>query len=81
MGLEISDEILQSAHLSADELRREIALLLFQQDRLTLGQASALAGMSQFDFQQLLADRQIPLHYGVADFDEDLKTIEALGNP
>jgi predicted HTH domain antitoxin len=78
MSLEIPDEILQAAHVSAEELRREIALLLHQQDRLTLGQASALAHMSQREFQSLLADRQIPLHYDVEEFEADLKTLDQL---
>jgi hypothetical protein len=42
------------------ELKRELALTLFEQERLTLGRASSLAGMSQREFQRLLADRRIP---------------------
>ena len=38
------DKLLCAANISASDLRREIAILLFQQDRLTLGQASELAG-------------------------------------
>lgn len=44
------------------KIRGCIALLLFPQDKLTLGQASALAQMSQLEFQRLLANRQIPVH-------------------
>lgn len=75
MSLVISDEILQSARMSAAELSQEVAVLLFQKDKLTLGQASRLAGMSQMQFQHLLASRQIPFHYDVAEFEEDLKTL------
>lgn len=32
----ISDEILKSAHVTEDEVRSEVALSLFAQDRLTL---------------------------------------------
>ena len=80
MGLQISDEELGAAHISAEELRREIAILLFQQERFTLGQASAFAGMTQLDFQRLLANRRIPMHYDVADFEADLKTLQAQGD-
>jgi predicted HTH domain antitoxin len=80
MGLQITDDELQAARLSAEELRREIAVFLFQQDRFTLGQASTFAGMSQLDFQRLLASRQIPIHYDIADFDEDLRTLRAQGD-
>ncbi len=75
----IPDEILQATKMSVDELKQEIAILLFQKEKLTLGQASRLAGMSQIQFQHLLASRQIPIHYDVAEFDEDLKTLQELG--
>jgi len=60
-------------------LKRELALTLFQQERLTLGRASSLAGMSQREFQRLLADRHIPMHYGVEDFKQDLETLRQMG--
>ena len=75
MPVTISDEVLTAAHISEPELRRELALTLFQQDRLTLAQASRLAEMSQLAFQALLAERQIPVHYGVGEFREDLRTL------
>jgi predicted HTH domain antitoxin len=71
----ISDEVLTAAHISEPELKRELALTLFQQQRLTLSQASRLAEMGQLAFQALLADRKIPIHYGVDEFREDLRTL------
>ena len=79
MGLVIPDEILQTTRLSADELRREIAVLLFQQDKLTLGQAAEFVGMPQFQFLHLLGSRRIPVHYDVAELEEDLETLRRLG--
>lgn len=78
MDLTIPAEIVEATHMSASELKQEIALLLFQKDRLTLGQASELAGMSRYQFQHLLAVRRIPVHYDVADFKDDLKTLEEI---
>jgi predicted HTH domain antitoxin len=75
MPLTVSDELLQTAHLSEAELLREIAVTLFQQDRLTLGQAAAFAGLAQLDLQRILASRQIPLHYGLEDLEHDLATV------
>lgn len=75
MSLIIPDEILQATSMSDAELRQEIAILLFQKEKLTLGQASRLAGMSQLQFQHLLSSRQIPVHYDLAEFEEDLKTL------
>lgn len=79
MSLVIPDDILRAANMSAGELRREIALLLFQQDKLTLGQASEFAGISQLEFQRLLASRGISVHYDVQEFTDDLDTLHRLG--
>ena len=78
MAIVIPDEVLQSTRLTAAELMQELALALFQREKLTLGQASHLAGMSQWQFQQLLGSRNIFVHYGVADFEADLRTLEQL---
>jgi predicted HTH domain antitoxin len=75
MPATISDDVLLAAHLSEPELRRELALTLFQQERLTLAQASRLAEITQLAFQALLAQRQIPIHYGVEEFREDLRIL------
>jgi predicted HTH domain antitoxin len=64
--------------LTEDELRTAFALALFQQERLTLGQASLLAGLPQLDFQRLLASRKIPLHYGSEAMEEDLRRAKRL---
>jgi predicted HTH domain antitoxin len=76
MSLVITDEILQSTRLTAAEVTQELALALFQREKLTLGQASRLAEMSQWQFQQLLGSRDIPIHYDVADFKDDLLTLQ-----
>jgi predicted HTH domain antitoxin len=65
--------------MSEAELKQEIAVMLFQKEKLTLGQASRLAGMNQLQFQHLLASRQIPVHYNVEDFEADIKTLREMG--
>lgn len=46
MPLTIDDEVLRRAGISAPELKLEIAIHLFAANRLTLGQASLLAGIA-----------------------------------
>jgi predicted HTH domain antitoxin len=75
MPVIISDEVLSAAHISEPELKQELALVLFQNERLTLAQASRLAEIGQLAFQALLAERQIPIHYGVEEFREDLRSL------
>jgi predicted HTH domain antitoxin len=54
VSLTIPDALLQSARISEAELRQEIAILLFQRDKLTLAQASRFAHLSRLQFQHLL---------------------------
>lgn len=77
MPVTISDEVLAAAHLSEPELRRELAVALFRDERLTLAQASRLAEVDQLAFQAVLAEREIPIHYGIEEFHEDLRTLDA----
>lgn len=75
MTVEIPNNVLEQTGLSSDELLLKVALLLFQEERLTLGQASRLAGMHQFEFQKELAKRRIPIHYGEEEFERDIETL------
>jgi predicted HTH domain antitoxin len=78
MPLTLPDELLQSTKLTQAELQAELAVALFQRERLTLGQAALLAGLPQLDFQRLLASRQIPLHYGLEAMGQDLQRAKRL---
>ncbi|MBE9239014.1 UPF0175 family protein [Anabaena aphanizomenioides LEGE 00250] len=77
MSVVITDEVLQTIQMSDKELIQEIAILLFTQERFTLGQASNFVGMNQLEFQRLLASRKIPLYYDIAELREDVKSLEA----
>ncbi|MBE9054866.1 MULTISPECIES: UPF0175 family protein [Sphaerospermopsis] len=77
MSVVITDDVLQTIQMSDKELIQEIAILLFTQERFTLGQASNFVGMNQLEFQRLLASRNIPLHYDIAELREDIKSLEA----
>jgi predicted HTH domain antitoxin len=73
MTVTLPDELIQSARLTEAGLKAELALALFQQERLTLGQAALLGGLPQLDFQRLLASRRIPLHYGLEAMEQDIE--------
>ena len=81
MTLTIDDGILHSARLSAEDLRLELAVALFQGDRLTLAQAAELANTDRLTFQHVLAGRGIPLHYTAEGWEEDLRTLHPASNP
>lgn len=75
----IPDEVLYAARMSESELRQEIAVLLYEKDKITLAQASRMAAIDRLELQHLLASRGIPVHYGVQDLEEDLDTLRSLG--
>jgi predicted HTH domain antitoxin len=76
MSLVISDDIVRASGLTERELLWEIVLMLFRRDKISLGKASELMGMHRMQFQKLLDDRGICVHYDVAEFQEDLKTLQ-----
>lgn len=75
MALIIADEELQAAQLTEEELRLEIAILLYQQARFSMGKASAFAGMERLAFQKILGERGIPVNYDEEDWLADLNTL------
>lgn len=77
--MEVPREILDSARLTVPDLKVEIAVHLYEQGRLSVGKARELAGMSLWEFRQLLASRRISPHYDVEDLDQDLETLRRLG--
>jgi predicted HTH domain antitoxin len=77
--VEVPQEILDSARLTASELKVEMAVHLYAQGRLGIGKARELAGMTLWEFRQLLASRRIPSRYDEADLEEDVATLRELG--
>ncbi len=51
MSIDISDEILSATRMTEAEMRQEIAVMLFQKEKLTLAQASRFARMNRIAFQ------------------------------
>ena len=78
ISIEIPREIMHATRMTPEELKRDLAVLLFEQGRLSFGKARELAGMSVWSFQQLLGSRGIPVHYDVAEYEADLETLQDL---
>lgn len=79
--LEVPQDVLDSARLSVDDLKIEMAIHLYAQGRLSIGKARELAGLALWEFRQVLGSRGIPAHYDESDLDEDLATLQQLGRP
>lgn len=59
----IEDTFLKAAGYSEEELKLEIAVMLFQKEKLSLRKAAAMAGMHWITFMKELDSREIALHY------------------
>lgn len=81
--LDLATFILQSLSkgqmdIELTKFREKFAVKLFEQDRITFGQAAKIADMSQVEFQRLLGRCQIPIHGGEAQLDKDLDRLNQL---
>jgi predicted HTH domain antitoxin len=48
-----------------------IALELFRENRVSLGKGAELAGVSAEEFMEFAAERNVPLHYTIRDWEAD----------
>lgn len=76
VSIQIPREVLHATRMTPEELRLELAITLFQRGKLSFGKAREMAGMNAWDFQQLLGSRGISVHYGVEEYEEDLRTLK-----
>lgn len=76
MALIIEDKDLALVNMNEHELRVEIATILYEKNRISLGKASDFAGMNKILFMKELAQREIAVNY---DEEELMRDIETLG--
>jgi predicted HTH domain antitoxin len=77
--MQITINLPDTLQISEADLRTEIAIALFQQQRITLGSTSQLARLHQIEFQQLISDRGICIHDEVKDLEQDLTSLHRDG--
>lgn len=79
VAVEIPEDVLHAARMTPEELRRELAVHLFREGRLSFGKARELAGMTAWAFQMLLGSRGVPVHYGLREYEEDTAVLGVAG--
>lgn len=65
--------------MTPGQAKVELAISLYAQGRLSIGKARELAGMSLWDFRQLLGARKIEPHFNEEDLDQDIDALKKLG--
>ena len=61
------------------EAIRLLALELYREGRVSLGSAAELCHLPIERFMEFSCRHNVPLHFGVADLEEDRRTLERLG--
>jgi predicted HTH domain antitoxin len=79
INLDIPDEIAQCPTFSRADWLREMAISLFEQERVTLGIASQIAGLHLMEFQRIIGSRGVCAHYDVAEFTDDIANLRRRG--
>ena len=76
--LVISGNVLEQIKISPSELLIEMAVYLYDTERLTMGQAKKLAGLTQLYFQKELSKREVFIKYDVEDLERDLENLKTI---
>jgi len=75
--IDVPRDVLDAVKLPSPEidkaLRQELALALYERGALALGKARLLAGMTRWEFEDLMGQRRIVRHYTAADLAEDIR--------
>ncbi len=77
MTIEIADNLAKG--ISKEELLLEVAVALYQKEKISLERAAKLAGIHRLQFQAELDKRKINLHYSIEEFDQQLRHLNDAG--
>ena len=80
--MSIPEELVSAIKLPEDEMSTrlmvELAIRLYKKKMLNFGKARELAGMTYWDFYELLGKEGVLRHYDIKELEEDLQTLEDL---
>ncbi|MEQ8969442.1 MAG: UPF0175 family protein [Coleofasciculus sp. C1-SOL-03] len=79
MSLVIPNDILQATKMTKDELKLEIAIMLYKQEKISSGKVRAWTGLTVIEFQHELGKRGLCINYDVEDFQLDIQTLQSMG--
>ena len=75
MLIEIPDTVLEYP-LDRNKMLLEIAIYLFEKDKLTLGKAAELVGIPKMQMQNEIGSRGIYMHYDEEMVENDIKFVK-----
>jgi predicted HTH domain antitoxin len=75
MTVLIPDDISRATRMTEDELKLEIAIMLYKQEKISSGKARTWTGLTVTEFQYELGKRGFSINYDVEDFQADVQTL------
>ena len=78
MILDIPNDFILLQDYDERALKMDVAVMLYQRKVLTLAKAARWIGMTRFQFQKALVDRNVPINFTIEDLNTDLKTIQSM---
>ena len=79
MDVVIPKDIVAATKMSEAQLKLEIAIMLYKQEKISSGRACQWLGINLIEFRRELGQRGLTINYDVEDFESDLKTLRSLG--
>lgn len=70
--------VIAKTQMSHEEFLVDLAVYLYDKERLSMGQAKKLAGLTQLEFQKEMSKRDVYLKYDIEDLEEDLRNLRTL---
>jgi len=82
-SLELPTDLLQLVgQLNGGDLAKQtaklLALELFREDKISMGRAAELCHTPLAAFMEFAAEHEVPMHYGIAELEEDRRTLAKL---
>ena len=80
ISIDLPSDILLALNETEAELKQRIktslAMRLYRLQKLTIGKAAQLSGLSRFEFETLLSDNEIPIsNLTISDVMDDIKKL------
>ena len=77
--LPVPGDLMNITKLNTQELALELILALYARQKTSFSKARELTGLNTWAFRQLLGQRNIPPHYDVNDYEQEVATLQELG--
>jgi len=74
MKIEISDEIAKKCQLDEKEALMLLAIALYKSKGIHGSLAGKIVGLTEFEFHNLLAEKDSVVNYGIDDLIDDIKS-------